>query len=457
MKPVESNRFFSALSVAMIFISSVLLAIWSIKNTIALRNILLISGVLIGLLILKNNRRLAQLISNRPTCSQFTPLILAACMFIWVLLHFLFFSQDEALQIQELRSTWLRVLQACFIGGVTGLIVGTNLNRSKFLWLGIFSSFLYLLFDYILAHIDSGLFFMPDYYFSSPFGNKINTVLMGNIYIAAICGSSAYALTQNLIKLHVTTYLYWLVGVIAILFCFTTVIDTRNGIGVALILIGAWLLYIGAIALKHQFEARKFNTKAVFITAIPLLLIIFFIQQHLSINRGWIHFVDDISLAVQIKDVPNWQDIKKYGYPRLSSGEMVYPNNYERAAWATAGIESISLNPLGYGLLEHSLGRVIRQTYPESVIQSSHSAWIDYGLAFGLPGLIFTLGALASILKLAIKSRSPNRQIAAWITMGLLITFTVAEVSSKHAIEILFFCIGLLNTMLLAKSSEKFE
>jgi len=214
-------------------------------------------------------------------------------------------------------------------------------------------------------------------------------------------------------------------------------------------LIASWVLYVGASKLTQQIKFRKLDWKIGLVTLIPTILIIIFIQQHLSINRGWNNFVDDITVAVKIDEVPNWQDVKKYGYPKTASGEPVYPNNYERAAWATAGIHSITQNPLGYGLLEHSLGKVIRKSYPEATIRSSHSAWIDLGLAFGIPGLLLTLGALLSTIVLALKSNSPNRLVVIWIAADLLFTFTIAEVSSKHTIEILFFCIALLNAMLI--------
>jgi hypothetical protein len=96
---------------------------------------------------------------------------------------------------------------------------------------------------------------------------------------------------------------------------------------------------------------------------------------------------------------------------------------------------------------------MIHQSYPDAVIRSSHSAWIDFGLAFGIPGLLLTIGALISTILLALRSNSPNQLVVIWLAFSLLLTFTVAEVSSKHTIEILFFFIALLSTMALKKPS----
>jgi hypothetical protein len=459
MKPIGSNRSFSILSALIIFISTALLAVWSLKNTIALRNALLAIGTLLALFLLWQYSRGKGSKSTSTTSSsswfQYTPLFLSFAMLIWVVIHYLLFSSEPGQQFQELGSTWLRVLEAIFIGLAAGLILSEHPRRAQFLWLGIFGSFVYLLIHYLGIYFQTSQAFMPNYYFSSPFGNKINTVLMGGLFISAICGSAAAALIHNRPSYPWPIYCYWLLGVLTILFAFTTIIDTRNGVGIGIILITSWLLFVGISKLKQQMQLRKLDWKIWLATLIPAVLIIIFIQQHLSINRGWNHFIDDITIAVKIDEVPNWQDVKKYGYPMTASGEQVYPNNYERAAWAAAGIHSITQNPLGYGMLEHSLGKVIRKSYPEAMIRSSHSAWIDLGLAFGVPGLLLTLGALLSTVILALKSNSPNRLVVIWIAADLLLTFTIAEVSSKHTIEILFFCIALLNAMLLGQKNSE--
>lgn len=453
MKPIGSNRSFFILSAVIIFISSTLLAVWSLINTIALRNALLAIGTLVALFLLwqYSKQKSVEGVSMPQSANwgQYTPLALSFSMLIWVVIHYFLLSSESGQQFQELGSTWLRVLESILIGTATGLVLREHPRSAQFLWLGIYCSFVYLIIHYLGVYFQTGQAFMPNYYFSSPFGNKINTVLMGGLFISAICGSSANALLNNRPHYPWPIYCYWLLGVLTILFAVTTIIDTRNGVGVGIILIASWVLYVGASKLTQQIKFRKLDWKIGLVTLIPTILIIIFIQQHLSINRGWNNFVDDITVAVKIDEVPNWQDVKKYGYPKTASGEPVYPNNYERAAWATAGIHSITQNPLGYGLLEHSLGKVIRKSYPEATIRSSHSAWIDLGLAFGIPGLLLTLGALLSTIVLALKSNSPNRLVVIWIAADLLFTFTIAEVSSKHTIEILFFCIALLNAMLI--------
>lgn len=451
MKPIDSNRSFAILSALIVFISTVLFAIWSLRNTIALRNVLLVLGTLVALFLIKQYLKQPQKTASNSIWRYF-PIILSSCTLIWVGIHYLVLSQDSALQLKDLTSTWVRVFMASIIGAATGLAIKENPQRSQYLWFGIFCSFVYLLVHYLGAYSQSGKLFMPNYYFTSPFSNKINTVLMGGLFIGAICGSAAAALTSQNSPLYPRMiYFYWAIAVATILYAFTTIIDTRNGLGVGLILLSTWVLYMFFVMLGRQLFTRTLNWKRGILILLPILFIFIFVQQHLSINRGWNHFFEDIAIGFQIDEVPNWQNIQKFGYPKTSSGEQVYPNNYERAAWAAAGAHTIYENPLGYGLLEHSLGKMIQKSYPEAVIRSSHSAWIDFGLAFGIPGLTLILGALISAMVLAMRSQSPNKLVVIWLAFSLLLTFTVAEVSSNHTIEILFFCIALLNTMAFEK------
>ena len=457
MKIENSTRSFAILSALIICISTVLLAIWSIRDTIALRNVLLVLGALVALFLIKQYLKQPQKIASN-SIWHYAPIILSACTLVWVGIHYLVFSQDSALQLKDLTSTWVRVLMASMIGAATGLVIKDNPQRSQYLWFGIFCSFAYLLVHYLEAYSQSGALFMPDYYFTSPFSNKINTVLMGGLFIAAICGASATALTSKYSPSYPRIiYIYWAIAVAIILFAYTTIIDTRNGLGVGLILLSAWVLYVFCVMLGRQLLTRTLNWKRGILILLPILFIFIFVQQHLNINRGWNNFFEDIAIGFQIDEVPNWQNIQKFGYPKTSSGEQVYPNNYERAAWAAAGVRTIQENPLGYGLLEHSLGKMIQKSYPEAVIRSSHSAWVDFGLAFGIPGLALILSALISTIALAIRSHSPNKLLVVWMAFSLLLIFTIAEVSSNHTIEILFFCIALLNTMALEKRNHPYS
>jgi len=118
----------------LILLSSILLGIWAVKETIALRNILLVTGTLLSIYYISFEFRYEKLKEDL-TFWKLIPFILIACIFLWVIGHNFFFSIDPIAQFDELRSTWLRSLLASIVGLGTGLALRNFSNRLNLLWL----------------------------------------------------------------------------------------------------------------------------------------------------------------------------------------------------------------------------------------------------------------------------------------------------------------------------------
>jgi O-antigen ligase len=153
-----------------------------------------------------------------------------------------------------------------------------------------------------------------------------------------------------------------------------------------------------------------------------------------------------------VERYPNWQNLGVMGYPQNATGEVVKGNTYERLAWAVAGFQILlPQNPLGLGVLKKPFYIALKEKYPNSSENHSgtHSAWVDLALAFGYPGLTLLLGALLATAYLSICSRSPFRSLGGLLSIGLILLYTVGEISSQHSIEILCFLISLISALLL--------
>ena len=87
-----------------------------IQNTIFLRNMALTVGAGIGAYLVYRNRH--NLMSPKAY-----PVALIAMLFLWVLLHYLFFSTDVASQYRELTGIWKRILLAFLFALGLGLSV----------------------------------------------------------------------------------------------------------------------------------------------------------------------------------------------------------------------------------------------------------------------------------------------------------------------------------------------
>jgi hypothetical protein len=161
---------------------------------------------------------------------------------------------------------------------------------------------------------------------------------------------------------------------------------------------------------------------------------------------------EDTKTSIQIEKYPNWQNPSVMGYPQNATGEVVKANTYERVAWAVAGIQIfLPENPLGLGILKQPFTRLVKEKYPISgdSIPGSHSAWVDIALAFGYPGIFLFLASLLFTSYLSISANSPFKNLVGLMSIGLILLYTVGEISSQHSIEILCFLIGLISTLLL--------
>jgi hypothetical protein len=436
----------------LIAISSVLLGIWAVKGTIALRNTLLGIGALISI------KYIYQFLKNyheKIPLKFWMPLILLGLMFCWVIAHYVFFSRFPGLQVHELTSTWLRSGLAVMVGLATGLALQKRPSALDLLWMGMVASFAFLFYEYIPKAMAASSLFAPDY-FNYIFYGKISGVLAGTILIAGLCGTLADTVRLDQWLLVAFVGSFSVVAVTAVLYAYVFILDTRNGIALAAILLSIlcfklmWDIFkvprFGGIA-------RKGRAILIFIVIGAMAALTWLGVEHIKYNRGWSSMWEDTQIAVQIEKYPQWQNPQEMGYPKNASGQTVNINNYERIAWGVAGLQIfMPENPLGVGVLKGPFTFLLHEKYPHSGqnMPSTHSAWVEIGLAYGYPGLFLILGSLITILFLCLGSKSLFKDLASFLSLGLIMLYTVGELSNQHAIEILCYLIALMASLLLS-------
>ena len=439
----STNHFFEYL---LIGISSTLLGIWAVKDTIALRNILLGTGFILGISYICSIYK--QEVFKDIQFKEWLPIIFMAMMLIWILTHFFFFSRFPEVQLQELKSTWFRSFLAMIVGISTGLALQKNTKLMNTLWLGVGLSFLYLIFQYIPRAYATKNFFAVDwnggYYI---YIGKVNGVLMGTILFCGLGSTWIDKLRAKDFAMSFTNTFLPLLGMALTLYAYAFIFDTRNGLGVSAILVLAWIIYL-AIWILSQGNLKKLlpRLKGVLLLGVLIIGIFSWISyQHTQHNSGWSTIIEDARIAAQLERYPNWQNTKKQGFPKTDTGREVSGNTYERVAWAKAGLRLIPENMLGVGVLAKPFNRLLQEGYPGATPLSTHSAWIEFTLAFGLPGFIFMFGSLVAILYLTVSS--PNFYFRVRVTslvLTLMLLYTVGELSTQHGVEVLFYVIALL-------------
>ena len=442
-------------------LSSILLGIWAVKWTIAIRNILLVSGTLFSIYYVIQEWRYGDL-KNQCTIWKVLPILLLALTFVWVVSHYLFFSVDPVKQFQELKSTWLRAMLASIVGLATGLALRNHPNRLNLLWFGIFIAFLVLFYQYIPRAL-AQYKLLATYYDHYLFHLKFNTVLAGMLLIAGIDGAlldHLRAKGYQFSNVRLWYLLYWLLGTSLSLWAFVYIVDARNGIGLSIILYCFW--FICSLVYFIRSQMRQPNLKSLLIlilTSIGLSLILYFAFLQTTVNKGWNTLLHDTKIAVQIDRYPHWQNLTQMGYPKRDDGQVVTVNTYERVAWATAGLRAIIAYPQGVGILAYPLAK--HPNKPSKMVVSpnnpgiaTHSAWVELGLAFGFPFLALIFSALCLIFAQAVRYAYPSRMTVLGFVVLITTLYTVGEVGRQHGVEILFYLLALLPALLLTKPTQ---
>lgn len=454
-----NDRYIGRLAFALILMGSVLLGIWAVKDTIALRNILLVLGSLSSILFLYQYFRMG---SAKAIGVNWLPILCISAALLWVVFHYCFLSIVPNVQLHELTSIWLRSALASILGLATGIALTRYPRYIALFWFAILVSFFVLFAQYLPLAWQSGNIIVP----LDPldfrrylFIGKINPMYLGVLLIAGSTGLLLDALNSHDKRWMRNVAIFWFICLFTALYSFAFIINTRSGILLGSLPIICWSIYgltllfcrrDGVSILKSP-GTRKF----IYFLVLALVLTGLFARQQIARDSGWQQLVEDAVIGYQVEKYPNWQDVDLHGFPKTESGKVVSYNTYERVAWATAGIKSIPYHPYGVGVLILPLGLAAKELFPGVTALSTHSGWVDLTLSFGLPFICLMWLANVSIVYFAIKQRSPFKYTL--ITMAIILfgLFLVGELSNGHNLEMLFYFFTLMAGIQIGQKAKE--
>lgn len=462
-------------SVALIAISSCLLGIWGTVETIALRNILLVIGSMIAIVCwieyIRNYikyRNQKNLIDDYFV--EWIPIFFVVLMLCWVVIHYYFFSIYQEQQWNELKSTWLRAALAALIGSAVGLSLQQKKNRLWLLWLGILFSFLVLIFQYIPKAIMKESLFAPDYFGNYIYWAKYNGVLMGSLLIAALISLNfdqykyqeeiEYAAKKNyecIKKNLLKVYIYF--GICIVSYSFIFIFNTKNGVVMALVLllVGFSLGIVNIFTKRQNYFTGEVKRKKAAITLfyylIVLALLTWMVSKHIKNSPGWDSIIEDVTISASVDRHRNWLNTQVFGYPHRKDGTTVMGNTYERVSWGVVGLGLVIENAYGVGIL-NAFPILIEEKFSQNIQSAyTHSAWVDLGLAFGWPGILFLPLSLLSCIILVLTNKNHFfGSTVCILSMTILILYSIGEYGFKHNVEILLFICSLNSTLILSKN-----
>lgn len=441
--------------------STLLLSIWSLPETIALRNITLIVGALASVFFLHQKK--SEFFTHHAW-----PIYVFLGFFPWLIIHLLFLSHEFNEQFSELRSLWLRCCLAVPIGLATGFILNRNYTESKeknskhilgelpidnfrvksliFLYVGLgayaFISLGYLFFQWL--YTGQAPQFTPDMSSNllySIYKSKIAYVIGGTFFLP-LC----FILIIRSINLHGSYFLASLgcLGITSGLFV-AAFSNTKNGI---LIFTFSLIIFIFNLIFRFRLsnQRKKFATVIFVITIFSSL---YGITKHVEQNTAWQNLLANIELGLDIDGEKFWRDREaNTSSPLNKHGVPVDNSTYERVAWFTAGAKLLSENPLGYGLVRHSFGILALSKWPDfykpaiDTRGATHSGWLDLALGVGVPGTLLILVPLFVFWYRSLRPEGIWLSYTSWTIPIMCLAYLTSEANGAHFVELLFYFVA---------------
>ena len=424
-----------------------LLLIWVIPNTIALRHLLLVTACISAIGLIRYHWAKLRLVN-----SSFLPLFCILGLIVWVLIHYTFFSLNPELELSEIKGLWIRALLGAVAAVGLGIAIVRHARLRLYFYVALFLTPAINVLAYCWAsYLNHGLV-KPNEFVFFLFA-KIETAYFGAIAAAIATGNLIHLMAGKIDKSKTLQIFWWVLG-LALVLVSALVSSTKNGIAISLGLCVFLAVVVVINSILHQGGSR---TLSAIILAVILLLSVGVWEGHKSsAYRGWDTVFQDAALGLDVDGNKQWQ--KGEGtvpMPLNSLGKPAAINTYTRFAYAAVGIRLIAKYPMGYGSINHSFwGLQNIDQIPHEGDRQVHSGWIDFGLAFGIPGLLLVFSSMFSIIYFGLKSKSSIAFPWVMVCVALIPFGVIAEITYKQYFEAIIFFLSLASIIVILESHK---
>lgn len=435
-------------------IAACLVAVWPLPETMALRYLLLISGCVLSIYVIKSNRSII--------FSKYASHIwMLFSFFLWLTIHLFIFSNNYDEQLYEFQGAWVRVLLSAICGVALGLSLSQTKQKNesgvleKIIITGFYGAPIIFFLRYAYEIYVTGNWVHTDFYMY-PYLSKTPIVVFGSLLLPLIYIKIIQSDSDKEKKLWVPV---GIVGILLVLFA-EYFSNTKNGIGFFILVLTAFLIYFLSRS-KYSFIAGARRRSIIFIIA-ACILIPYGLFKHIEANHDWRTPWADFKVGLDIENNQHWKNSVLYDYPKNEYGAQVSTTVYLRTAWIVVGVQLIKENPQGYGLLHHSYGALAIEKWPDFNKQnvsgktrgSTHSGWVDFTLGLGIPGLMLVILPLWISFFRALQRQGFWYSYICWAVPLITAIYLTTEVASDHFFEFLFFMIALFCGLTLQKPEQ---
>lgn len=351
-----------------------LVAIYPVPHTIALRNLLLLAGLLGLAWHWRTTLHALSILRLRLTWLATSGWVLAA-LTLWIVIHALLIAPLPAMALDRARADWLMPLLIMAIGA-TVAIRSRNGDALRSLVLAlalhialvaIFQCWQWL----IRGHWPFGVM---------PFAERDYHSTLNGFLIALLLADRLSLLVAGSAPLKFSAGTAW--GLLIFALGADVLLRARNGTVVSIV-----LLAVAVVILLADSRCRKrWGLRIALAVGFAALL------GGMSVRNDvrWQGFSESIAIGIE-SNSPFWMTGDPNQLPSTSSGNPLEQSAYARAAWARQAVEAIVRKPLGIGYGHDAFGRTIAAQYGYQGMGSSHSGWLDIALGIGIPGLMLLL------------------------------------------------------------------
>jgi len=339
--------------------------VFPIPHTIALRNLLLLVGLLALLATLRHARRPLL----RPTLKPAAWALVATTA--WLALQSVTVAPAPTLALDNLRGDWIVPLLTAALAAHAAARIEARLAiralvaalLAHMLWMFGWQLWLWLAAG-MSGGWPAGLVPVGERDYHSSLSGFLLALVLGERLAGQYAGAAAaqFAARPG-----------WAGLVVALLA--DTALRVRNGTLVSMLLLAT------ATATLSRRQPR-------FLVA--LLVVAALGGASVALDKRWSGLQESLAVGWN-SDSLYWQNWDPAVRPATPSGMPLEESAYARAAWAHQAARIIAAHPLGLGFGRDGFGRAIAAKYGFKGMVSSHSGWLDFALGAGLPGLALLL------------------------------------------------------------------
>ena len=421
---------------------AVLLFIWAVPHTTAARHILLIGGFLWMAWLFRKNLRdvLADPAVRRP-------MLWLAAISIWLVLQALTIAAFPERTWGELKSQWLVALIAMTTGVLVGQCeksgrAGFNEGSVVAVIAGV------MILQVALTTLDALVYWWQmgelPLMRARLTGTKSSASFINNMLLAVLCADLLARL--NGVKPLLPIGRIGFPCVLALSLFATYQLGARNGV------VGVVFLTFSTLALWLVANRKRLPIAALSLTLVAVIAVVAgLVWLNIATDPRWQTFSETVPIALDTEKYHAWMDTHSQ-LPVMANGQPVDHSAYMRIAWAKEGLKLAAEHPwgLGYDRDAFRAGLMLKFGMPGG--GSSHSGWLDWAIATGIPGTLLLLTFFGSLVlagsRAYLRERSPVGLLLVFLVSGFAGRMILDGVNRDHSLQQFMFLAGALLPLL---------